>query len=199
MGGQAAAIARAAIAAALVLVVLLETACGGEPAPDEGFAIYLTATDTPLALNAALTDIEIADTPFVSGADIVAYSADTHEIELTAAAYSRIVALEVPVSGRPFVVCVDHRPIYAGAFWTPISSVSFGGVMIMKPLSPETASNRHAIRLEPGYPGPDFSTGDDPRSDPAVLEALERAGKLRGAPYSSTTSRSPGKAQSIPT
>jgi hypothetical protein len=178
-GGQAAVIARAAIAAALALVVLMGTACGGEPAPDEGFAIYLTATATPPAQNAALTDIEIAGTPLVSGADIVAYSADTHEIELTAAAYSRIVALEVPVDGRPFVVCIDRRPTYAGAFWTPASSVSFDGVIIMKPLSPETASDRYVIRLELGYPGLDWFTGDDPRSDPAALEALERAGKLR--------------------
>jgi hypothetical protein len=178
-GGQAAVIARAAIPVALALVVLLGVACGGGPASDEGFAIYLTATYTPPAQTAALTDIEIADTPLVSGADTVAYSADTHEIELTAAAYGRIVALEVPVNGRSFVVCVDRRPIYAGAFWTPISSVSFDGVMIMKPLSPETASDHHVIQLELGNPGLDWFTGDDPRSDPAVLEALERAGILR--------------------
>ncbi len=163
-------------AAALALVILLGVACGGGPAPGEGFAIYLPAGDVSLAQLDALSSIEIADTPLVSGADIVTYSADTHEIELTPAAYEKIVTLE----GWPsFVVCVDGRPIYSGAFWTIMRSSTFDGVVIIKPFSSEAAPNHCVLRLELGYPGRDWFNGEDPRADPRVLDALERAGKLR--------------------
>jgi hypothetical protein len=172
-------VAALATVAALAALVLPTAACGGGPVPDGGFAIYLTAREIPPAQLAALSYIEVADTPLVSSADVGAYSADTHDIELTAAAYERIAALEVPVRGRSFVVCIDGRPVYAGAFWTPISSLSFDGVVIVKPLSPDTAPDRYVVRLDLGYPGPDFFTGADPRADPAVLDALEQAGKLQ--------------------
>jgi len=58
--------------------------------------------------------------PIIAINDIVIYNANTHEITLTANAFNRISGLEVPVTGKSFVVCVDKNPIYCGAFWTPI-------------------------------------------------------------------------------
>jgi len=43
----------------------------------------------------------------------------------------------------------------------------------------DTSTDRHVIRLELGYPGPDCFVGQDPRSDPRILDALESASKLR--------------------
>jgi len=53
--------------------------------------------------------------------------------------------------------------------------MSFDGVTIWKPLSLEEP---HVIRLELGYPSSAFYIGEDPRSNPVVIESLEQAGKL---------------------
>jgi hypothetical protein len=162
-----------------LLLVLLVVACGCGTSRGEGFAIYLPATEIPASQLPILSRIKLPDTPLVSGADIVSYSKETHQIELTAGAFNRVAELEVPVSGRAFVVCVDRQPIYTGAFFTPISSVSFDCVVIMKPLDARaTATGRHMVQLQLGYPGPDFFSGQDPRADPAIIESLQRVGKL---------------------
>jgi hypothetical protein len=173
--------ARTARVAAFVSLVLVLTvvAYGCGTSQGEGFAIYLPATEIPASQLPILSHIEPADTPLVSGADIASYSKETHQIELTAGAFNRVAELEVPVSGRAFVVCVDRQPIYTGAFFTPISSVSFDGVVIMKPLEAEAAAaGRHTVQLQLGYPGPDFFSGKDPRADPEIIESLRQAGKL---------------------
>lgn len=107
--------------------------------------------------------------------DIISYTEATHQIELTADTYERISKLEIPVNGSVFVACIDSRPIYWGAFWTPISSISFDGVVIFIP----PASARHLIQLQLGYPSPDFFTGEDPRPNPEILQSLGQAGKLK--------------------
>jgi hypothetical protein len=57
--------------------------------------------------------------------------------------------------------------------------MSFDGVTIWKPLSLEEP---HVIRLELGYPSSAFYMGEDPRSNPVVIESLEQAGKLINKP-----------------
>jgi hypothetical protein len=173
--------ARTARVAAVVplFLVLLIVAGGCGTSRGEGFAIYLPAAEIPVSQLPILSHIEPADTPLVSGADIVSYSKETHQIELTAVAFNRLAELEVPVSGRAFVVCVGRQPVYTAAFFTPISSVSFDGVVIMKPLDAKaTAAGRHTVQLQLGYPGPDFFSGKDPRADPEIIESLRQAGKL---------------------
>jgi len=154
---------------------LLLAGCG--TSRGEGFAIYLTQNDVPPASMPALSHIDIAGQSVISLSDILAYDAQTHDITLTTSAYKRISKLEVPVQGRSFVVCVDKNPVYWGAFWTPISSISFDGVTIWKPGFGVAREN--TVRLELGYPSPSFYGGEDPRSNTQVLLSLERAGKLR--------------------
>lgn len=141
----------------------------------EGFAIYLTADDIPPDQMAALSHINLSDQPIVAGNDIVTYNAGTHEIALTKNAFARIANLQVPVRGKSFVVCVDKQHVYWGAFWTPISSISFDGVTIWKPL---TSDQRYTITLELGYPSSNFYGGSDPRNNPNIIKSLEQAGKL---------------------
>jgi hypothetical protein len=145
------------------------------PKKDEGFAIYLTKEDTPPAQMEALSHVEIEDQPIISMRDIITYDAQTHELELTAAAFERISQLEVPVQGRSFMVCVNKGPIYWGAFWTPISSLSFDGVTIWQPLGSQEPK---VITIELGYPSSSFYGGEDPRNNAEVMESLEKAGKL---------------------
>ena len=156
----------------MVSAILLLSGCAA--AEGEGFAIYLTKGDIPPAQMEALSHVDIEGQPVITLSDIITYNAQTHEITLTASAYERISQLEVPVRGKSFVICVNRGPIYWGAFWTPLSSVSFNGVTIWQPLNLEEP---HIIKLELGYPSPAFYEGDDPRDNAAVMESLEQAGK----------------------
>jgi hypothetical protein len=159
--------------ALILIVVLLLCACGTPKG--EGFAIYLTRDDIPPEKMEMLSHINIADQPIISIQHISTYNAQTHEIKLTDQAFERIAQLEVPVRGRSFLVCVDKAPVYWGAFWTPLSSMSFDGVTIWKPLgSPELK----VITLELGYPSLSFYQGEDPRNNPVILQSLEQSGKL---------------------
>ena len=132
---------------ALICILLISSGCTA--VEGEGFAIYLTKEDIPPAQMEALSHVNIADQPIISIKDIITYNAQTHEIRLTDTAFERISQLDVPVRGKSFMVCVDKAPIYWGAFWTPISSISFDGVTIWKPLSSQEPT---VITIEQGYP-----------------------------------------------
>jgi hypothetical protein len=162
------------------LILVVTSATGGCSIPEktpgqEGFAIYLTRDDVPVAEMEKLSHVEIADEPLISIKDIITYDRETHEIELTAAAYERVMSLKIPTSGKSFLVCLDKSPIYWGAFWAPYSSQSFDGVTI---LIPAFSEQENTIKLELGYPSPGFFQGEDPRSNAAIMESLEEAGKL---------------------
>jgi len=173
----------------LIIIVCVLFVSGGCSAPDqEGFAIYLTEGDIPPAQMPALSHVDIAEQPVIAMNDIIAYNAKTHEITLTAKAFDRISSLEVPVRGKSFMVCVDKKLIYWGAFWTPISSLSFDGVTISKPLSSQKPK---VIKLELGYPSPSFYGGEDPRNNATVMDSLERAGKLTDIPSATVSDKLP--------
>ncbi len=159
-----------------VVIEALEQA--GKLIKGEGFAIYLTKEDIPPAQMEALSHVDLTDQPIISVKDLITYNAQTHEIRLTDEAFERIYQLDVPVTGKSFIVCIDKAPIYWGAFWVPWSSMSFDGVTI---LIPPILEAEHVVRLEPGYPY-SFYTGEDPRGNPVVMEALEQAGKLINEP-----------------
>jgi hypothetical protein len=166
---------------ALIMVGAILTLSGCTTSKGEGFAIYLTKGDVPPVQMPALSYIDIAEQPIIAMSDIITYNAKTHEITLTTSAYERISKLEVPVRGKSFVVCVDRKLIYWVAFWTPVSSIPFGGVTIVKPLSSEDAK---VVKLELGYPSPSFYGGEayggeDPRLNAEVMKSLEQAGKLK--------------------
>lgn len=142
------------------------------------FAIYLVVGEMSYyqAHTTGLSKLSLAASPVIATDDIVVYHRDTHEIELTVAAFERIEKLDVPVSGLPFVVCVGDIRVYDGAFWVALSSQSSSGVVIMKPLE----SNPRSIRIQLGYPGDSDFQGKDPRSDERIMRALEKSGKLAG-------------------
>ena len=159
----------------LIIIGAVIILSGCKISQDEGFAIYLTKEDIPPAQMEALSQVEIEDKPIISIRDIITYDAQTHELKLADAAFKRISQLDVPVQGKSFMVCVDKGPIYWGAFWTPISSLSFDGVTIWKPLGTQ---KQKVITIELGYPSSSFYEGEDPRNNQAVLQSLEQSGKL---------------------
>lgn len=162
----------------LILVPgLLFSGCQSDQ--QDHFAIYLLAQDLPATklFQMDLEQLTLEDKPIISSLDILSYKQVDHTIELMPKAYDRVrklFATPVNVAGIPFVVCVGKERIYAGAFWTPLSSLSYDGVIIMQPFEPTNTS----IRIALGYPGSDVFTGSDPRADPRILKALERDDKL---------------------
>ncbi|MDD5398067.1 MAG: hypothetical protein PHU70_03195 [Dehalococcoidia bacterium] len=171
----------------IMLCVLIISGACSTPAP-EGFAIYLTEGDIPPSQMPILSHVDLAGQPVIAMKDIISYNVITHEILLTADAFDRISRLDVPVRGRSFVVCVDRQPIYWGAFWTPISSQSFDGVTIMKPLG---SRDPKVIQIESGYPSSSFFKGEDPRNNLDVMRSLQQAGKLSVITSASPVNRLP--------
>jgi hypothetical protein len=161
------------LAVVLFCTMLISNGCSRENR--EGFAIYLSKEDIAPAQIESLSHFEIANQPIISAQDIITYNAQTHELKLTAEAFERISSLEVPVRGKSFAVCVDKAPIYWGAFWTPISSISFDGVTIWKPLNSQEVK---VITFELGYPSPSFYGGEDPRNKTELINSLDEAGKI---------------------
>jgi len=160
----------------IIFYALTSSAC--QPSKEDGFAIYLLAQKIPAT---ELTQIDINQLiletkPIISKDDIISYDKTDHIIELTQTAYTRIQQIfPIPVNGIPFVVCTGNERIYTGAFWIPISSISYDGVVIMQPFNAIDTS----IQITLGYPGPEFFTGNDPRADSRIMKALKEDGKLK--------------------
>jgi hypothetical protein len=165
-----------------ILILIVEiSACTSQKSKE--FSIFLLDEGTS-ALEFSEIDLEkvtLENTPIISGNDIVSYELNSHSISLTPAAYrrlQRIFPTPVKVNGIPFVVCVGSQRIYSGAFWTPASSISYDGVVILQSFEKE----RTTIHLTLGYPGPDAFTKSDPRADPRIVRALNQANKLKSVP-----------------
>jgi hypothetical protein len=157
----------------LLLAVVLTGGCNQLQA---GFAIYLTRDDIRPSEMASFTHFTLAEMPLISEDDIVSYTKDTHEMELTGEAFTRVNALKIPTYGKSFVVCVGQKQIYWGAFWAGYSSQSFDGVIIGLPSFLE---KEHAIQITLGYPSSGFYKGTDPRPDAEIIQSLKKAGKLK--------------------
>jgi hypothetical protein len=163
------------VAAVAVIISTLFVLSGCTSSQSEGPAFYLTEEDIPPDQMEKQSHIDLAESPLISLNDIVSYNAQTYELKLTADAFQRIAQMEVPVRGKSFVVTVDKKTLYWGALWTPVSSQSFNGVTIWKPMD---AKAPFIVTLTLGYPAPSFYKGRDPRNSPEILKSLEKASKL---------------------
>jgi hypothetical protein len=161
------------------LLVLIIGIVGCQQQTSTDFGIYLLAEDGPATqlVERDLNTIALQEQPVIGIKDIVSYDPNSHEMQLTGSAYRRVqelFPLPVRVDGIPFVVRVGDEPIYAGAFWTPLSSLSYDGIIIPQPFGDQEKK----IGLALGYPGQLAFTGEDPRGDPRIMDALDKAGKL---------------------
>lgn len=160
------------------LLTLMLAACKAET--EKGFALYMVPgiSDPRQVDESELADIPLEEYPLITEADIISYDPETHQMELAEEAYARVNALfslPVDVDGMPFVVVVGDEPIYSGAFYTPLSSISYSGVVIMQPLG----VTGRTLSFDLGYPGRDVFEGADPRSDSRIVNRLQVANKLK--------------------
>lgn len=143
-----------------------------------GFELYLLPPDIK-ATDLSKLDInklKPEGKPFISTEDISSYLKDTHEMVVYYNGALRLKKLEVPVSGRPFIVFAGGQPIYTGAFWNSFSSISFVGIAIE---ISDIKGGFALLEFELDYPplAPKHAASD-PRSDPRVFSALEKSGIL---------------------
>ena len=72
--------------------------------------------------SALLDNVELAETPLLTDADIVSYNWEDHYIVFTDEGFKKLpTSTDVGVSGKPFVVVADGKRCYLGAFWTGFS------------------------------------------------------------------------------
>jgi hypothetical protein len=145
-----------------------------------GFSIYLVKGEisSEMILEADLDQLELEEAPILSLAEIITYTWETHEMELTSSAYARLAELQFLAkrgAGWPFVICVGSERVYGGAFWTSYSSAPFGGIVI----DVYPAEKYRPVRIQLGYPSTDWFTGEDLRSDARIFQSLEEAAKLK--------------------
>jgi hypothetical protein len=108
----------------------------------------------------------------ISDEDIVWYENKSYDIKLTDKGARKIQTLQVGVYGEPFSIKIGNEEIYNGSFWTPISSISYHGIVI------ETLVDDNTIQLEKGYQ-PNSYKGIDPRADTRIDNYFRKIGKLR--------------------
>jgi hypothetical protein len=144
----------------------------------EGFAIYLPEGDVSPQNMPDLNSVKLPTQPFIGLNDIVSFNPENYQLTLTPDALNRVIALQVGVYGKPFVVCVDRIPVYWGAFWTPASSIPFDGFAIEKPLNNQT----NTVTIQAGYPTSSFFTGTTWVDDASIQESFQQAGKLISPP-----------------
>ncbi len=159
----------------LLLGLVLLSGCSRRKAPD--FAVFLVLTESTAEdlLAVPLKDLPLDDTPLLRMEDVVSYHPETYTLTLTEEAVSRISRRNVPVGGLPFVLVAQGERIYTGAFWTPISSLSYSGTAGMLSLDEDVT----VLRFDLGYPAsPELFKGVDLRNDARILEAFSEAEKL---------------------
>jgi hypothetical protein len=87
------------------------------------------------------------------------------------------------VSGVPFVVIAEGKPMYKGVFTTSVSSRSFScPVIVIDSIASKAVAAKDQLSIGLGYPAATFFHGDDPRFDPRIHTALRAAGKLTKGP-----------------
>jgi hypothetical protein len=147
----------------------------------EGFAIYLTKNNIPVDVMPALEQIQIADTPLIAMSDIIGYDDLTYQLTLRGDVSQRIANLGVPTGGLAFAACVNRQPIYWGVIWPGYSSAIAPSSCVIAnyPLQQTfhmgTGKN---IQMGPYILELAYAGNNDPRNSPAIIAALQQAGKI---------------------
>ena len=158
----------------LMMLVLL-SGCGKRKEP--AFAVFLLSSGMTAeeALSVPLDDFALKDVSLLSMDDVVTYQPGTYELTLTDEAVGRLRQMAVPLDGLPFVVVARGERVYMGAFWTPISSLSYPGTAAMLSLEEDAVT----LQFDLGYPAsPELFEGEDLRNDERILDAFSNAEKL---------------------
>jgi len=140
--------------------------CLGAEYSGPRFAIYLVKEHYT-----SLENTELEPVPLLTEHDIVSYEWNNHLVNLNESGAAKIPK----EGGKEFIVVVEGQRCYRGAFWSSVFSSSYPYPII------DVIKRDGAINIERAYPSAKFATGDDPRSDIRIKQALESMGKLKNA------------------
>ncbi len=129
----------------------------------------------------SITIRSTAGEELISNHEILGYRWSTHTMTLKSGVHGKLEdkLLGKLVSGQPFELWADGKPIFHGTMTTSVSSFSFATVVVV--LGPhffEPILEDNQVRFDLGYPTEDFFKGDDPRGNEVLREALRKSGRL---------------------
>ena len=189
-----------------ILTLTIGGALYGAEASTNLIAIYLLdrplAQPWPNLDNAHLKELKPVSPPALADDDFLSFNTTNQSFVVTGAAAKRLALTiwslakkdapgwseQVPFvhhTGEfelipvpaPFVLHAGGEPIYAGAFYTSVSSVGFSGPVIMaEEMFIKTnvpANARFSFSIELGYPGVIPGT-PDPRGDSRIASAVQK-------------------------
>lgn len=159
-----------------IALVLATTGCADTPTPAHGqFEVFLLSDTTVRVFHYAgtrLEDLPLAESPWITSADIFSYDWETHEIILKPESAGLMGNFRDPLGGPdiPFVVVANGERIYMGQFpWMPSSFLGSG------PSIYKVEGDRPGVRI-----GPPPNLGvPDQRNDERIQRCLTEAGLLQ--------------------
>lgn len=164
----------------LSVLIFLTASAAAAQTQQNTFAIYLLAglidTRSLARDQGQWKQLPLSSAPVISAADIILYDFSNHAMRLRPEAIKRLP--NPPISGTPFVVVVNGERIYQGAFYTSLSSISYGQPVIVVD-NPNPAQPRpvDVLLIERAYPA-QLARGEDLRSDERIKNALSKLKKL---------------------
>ena len=126
------------------------------------------------------SQLRLASSPLITGADVVAYDWPTHTMKLRPAVIAKIP--KPPVDGTPFVVVAQGQRVYLGVFVTSVSSHTFAvpsitvDAVMLNPAQPADT-----LVIAGAYPSTSSGRVPDPRSDERIKNALTALGKSKSS------------------
>jgi hypothetical protein len=136
-------------------------------------------------------DIRTVDGEILIATDqILAYEWASHKLTLKPGVRKKLYEKlkGVLATGQTFVVAVGGKKVYEGTWKSVISSSSCATAVIVldEGVYEPKLLGEDQIRINLGYPSPNFFKGEDPRGNPLIKAALKASGKLKLAPEPKT-------------
>ncbi|MCR2805801.1 hypothetical protein [Paenibacillus soyae] len=128
----------------------------------------LSATE---AMRAKLSDLPLEEMPILTHKDIERYDWQKHEFSLKAGiSLEEKLEGKVPMSGKPFVVMADGVRIYAGSFWTYLSSQYNPDIPTITSIW-QAGSEKSSYSIQ-------YKKQPDSRADERIYGSLNKLGKM---------------------
>jgi hypothetical protein len=155
----------------LIIATALLVIAGCQSAASRGPRLGIYLVQEPSAL---LENIKLAATPLLTEKDIVSYNWEEHRIVFTEEGFQKLPKQnEVGVAGKQFVLVVDGKRCYLGAFWTGFSSIS-----CPYPVIDVLRIGNNTATIQRAYPQSQFGVGEDPRPNKRLKQLLAQLKKL---------------------
>lgn len=148
-----------------------------------GLTLALTGvTSRPSLADAPQLDIRTRDGKILIAAEeILAYDWSTHTMTVHRSVRPWLLnALRKgALDDGTFVVAVDGKPIYSGAWMSCMMSSSRATpVIVLDAQQLDDGLKPNQLRIDLGYPSEKFFAGADPRGDERIKQALAKQRKL---------------------